>query len=37
MLAAVSNDDIAVGPVDSCGEEPNRAPTMVGIKAAYNP
>ena len=34
---AVSSDTTATGPVASCLDEPHRAATMPGRKAAYRP
>jgi hypothetical protein len=34
MLAAVSNEVIATGPVDRMPEDPNIAPITAGINAA---
>ena len=34
MLAAVSSDVIATGPVDRMADEPANAPTTAGINAA---
>ena len=37
MLAAVSSEVIATGPVDNCADEPNRIPTIEGSSEAYSP
>ena len=37
MLAAVSSEVSATGPVDNCADEPNSAPTIEGSSEAYRP
>ncbi len=37
MLAAVSSDVMATGPVDNSSDEPKSAPTITGMSVAYSP
>ena len=37
IVEALINDAMATGPVDSCREDPKKAATTGGRKAAYSP